>query len=87
MLAESTGTLVAGFSFGVVLFGMILGIVYWTANTRVSNKQCDIVRKNNEETHKNLTAYITAAENRASERHKELKEDLREIKSRICDQP
>lgn len=79
MLAETTATLVAGFSFGVVLFGMILGVVYWVANTRVPNKQCDIVRKNNKETHDALTSYIAATEKRAEERHKELKTDLREI--------
>jgi len=61
------------------LFAMILGVVYWVANTRVPNRQCEIVRKNNEEIHKNLTKYISDAEGRATERHKELKSDLKEI--------
>ena len=81
MLAE-TATVVTGISFGS-LFVVILGVVYWTANTRVPNKQCDIVRKNNKETHDQLTAYITATEKRAEERHKELKADLREIKTGV----
>lgn len=84
MLAQSTGMIVVTGISVAGLFGMILGVVYWVANTRVPNKQCDIVRKNNEQTHKSLTDYIAAAENRANERHKELKDDLGEIKVRVC---
>ena len=84
MLAESMTTMVVTGVSVAGLFGMILGVVYWVANTRVPNKQCDIVRKNNEQVHKSLTEYIAAAENRAKERHKELKADLGEIKARVC---
>lgn len=82
MLAETTATIVTGISV-VGLFGVILGVVYWTANTRVPNKQCDIVRKNNDQTHEQLTDYIAATEKRQEERHKELKTDLREIKAGV----
>ncbi len=83
MLAQTTATLVVTGVSVVSLFGMILGVVYWVANTRVPNKQCDIVRKNNEQTHEQLTNYITATEKRQEERHKELKTDLRDIKSGV----
>ena len=87
MLAQSTTTMVVTGVSVAGLFGMILGVVYWVANTRVPNKQCDIVRENNDQTHKSLTEYIAAAEKRAKERHDDLKTDLTEIKSRVCDQP
>ena len=82
VLAETATIVVTGVSV-VGLFGMILGVVYWVSNTRVPNKQCDIVRKNNKETHDALTSYIAATEKRAEERHSELKTDLREIKTGV----
>lgn len=64
-------------------FAAILGVVYWTARTKVNHKLCDTVQQQNREDHEHIRQWVKDAEGRAEGRHKELKTDLKEVKELI----
>lgn len=64
-------------------FVTIIGVIYWTARTRVDMKLCDRTHKAVDQEHRNLRNYVKDSEERAEERHKELKQDLRDLKNLV----
>lgn len=65
------------------MFSILVGVIIWTSKTRVGNNLCSIVRETNERDHKQLRLYIKDSEQRAENRHTELKNDLNEVKNLI----
>jgi hypothetical protein len=74
--------LATGFSIAGMISAFI-GLLYWTANTRVSYKQCDNERDHNKRRHAELTQLIRDTEARTERRHRELRDDLKEIKTGV----
>ncbi len=62
------------------LSATMIGIIYWVSRTRVDTKLCDRTHQTNETDHKNLRGYIKDTEERAEQRHKELRDDMKEVK-------
>lgn len=81
MLAEMDVKIIAGLA--TTPFLAILGVVYWCARVKVNHKYCDTVQKANEKDHHLIRGWIQDAEERAKERHSELKTDLSEVKELI----
>lgn len=61
----------------------VFGVLYWTSRTKVNHKTFDVERDNNKTEHQNIRKWIEDAEERAKERHTELKADLGEVKDLI----
>ena len=61
----------------------VIGVIYWVSRTKVAHKTFDVERDNNKTEHANIRDWIKDAEERAKERHTELKADLGEVKELI----
>lgn len=57
----------------------ILTVVFWLGRTKVNHKTFDVERENNKTDHENIRKWIEDTEERAKERHTELKTDLKEV--------
>ena len=66
-----------------VIFVVTIGAYVWISKTKVDSKLCEVVQKNNAQEFENLRNYIHQTEQRAEQRHKELKGDLTEVKTLI----
>ena len=66
-------------AFGLV-FSTIIGVIYWTARTKVNHNYCKVVREANDKDHELIRGWIEDSEERAKERHGELKQDFKEVK-------
>ena len=61
----------------------IITVIFWLGRTKVNHKLCDTVQDHNKTEHANIRKWIEDAEERAKERHTELKADLGEVKDLI----
>jgi preprotein translocase subunit SecA len=61
----------------------IIGVIYWVSHSKVNNKTFDVERQNNQTEHSNIRKWIEDAEKRSEQRHKELRQDLTEVKELI----
>jgi fatty-acid desaturase len=65
------------------VYAFVGGLIYWVAHTRVDHKTCDRTHEAVERQHQNIREYIHDTEERSEQRHKELRQDIREIKDYI----
>lgn len=89
MLAQIDGKLVIGALSGCYI--AIIGVIYWVSNNKVSNHFCGKMNEANNRSHQEMRDWIAAAEERSETRHKELREDIKDVKTLIkdsgCDRP
>ena len=71
-------------AFGTV-FITIIGVIYWTSKTKVNHNYCKVVRDANEKDHELIRGWIEDSEERAKERHTDLKSDLKEVKELLSE--